>query len=211
MPVEDTVVKKHWAVARKYPDAVALMSKGPDGKWNSLTFSQFAGLYECFGAGLLDFGVTRGEHVGIISDNRKEWMIANLGILGIGAADVPRGCDSMEKEIAFILSTTDCRLVFLENKHQLEKVFNIKPSMPLLETIVLFNEPDAEDFTNAKKISYANPQQEKYLWGNVELFKWKDSSGADQKGLVYKPENFDPAKKELIPLDKIVRHHLLLE
>jgi dipeptidyl aminopeptidase/acylaminoacyl peptidase len=50
------------------------------------------------------------------------------------------------------------------------------------------------DFTNAKKISYANPQQEKYLWGNVELFKWKDSSGADQKGLVYKPENFDPAK-----------------
>lgn len=51
------------------------------------------------------------------------------------------------------------------------------------------------DFTNQQKISNTNPQQSNYLWGTVELFKWKDSSGADQKGLVYKPENFDPNKQ----------------
>lgn len=51
------------------------------------------------------------------------------------------------------------------------------------------------DFSNPQKISNANPQQSKYLWGTVELFKWKDSSGVDQKGLLYKPENFDPNKK----------------
>jgi len=50
-------------------------------------------------------------------------------------------------------------------------------------------------FTNQQKISNANPQQSKYLWGSVELFKWKDSSGVEQKGLIYKPENFDPNKK----------------
>jgi dipeptidyl aminopeptidase/acylaminoacyl peptidase len=51
------------------------------------------------------------------------------------------------------------------------------------------------DFSNQVKISDANPQQSKYLWGTVGLFKWKDSSGVEQKGLVYKPENFDPAKQ----------------
>ncbi|MFA5403672.1 MAG: prolyl oligopeptidase family serine peptidase [Ignavibacteria bacterium] len=51
------------------------------------------------------------------------------------------------------------------------------------------------DLTNQTKISNANPQQSKYLWGTVEVFKWKDSSGVDQKGLLYKPENFDPAKQ----------------
>ncbi len=51
------------------------------------------------------------------------------------------------------------------------------------------------DFSNPLKISNANPQQTKYLWGTVELFKWKDSSGVEQKGLVYKPENFDPNKQ----------------
>jgi dipeptidyl aminopeptidase/acylaminoacyl peptidase len=51
------------------------------------------------------------------------------------------------------------------------------------------------DFTNQQKISNANPQQSKYLWGTVELFKWKDSSGVEQKGLVYKPDNFDPNRQ----------------
>jgi len=51
------------------------------------------------------------------------------------------------------------------------------------------------DFSNQQKISNANPQQSKYLWGTVELFKWQDSSGIDQKGLLYKPENFDPNKQ----------------
>jgi dipeptidyl aminopeptidase/acylaminoacyl peptidase len=51
------------------------------------------------------------------------------------------------------------------------------------------------DFSNAQKISNTNLQQSKYLWGTVELFKWKDSSGVEQKGLLYKPENFDPTKQ----------------
>jgi dipeptidyl aminopeptidase/acylaminoacyl peptidase len=51
------------------------------------------------------------------------------------------------------------------------------------------------DFSNSQKVSNANPQQSNYLWGTVEIFKWKDSSGVEQKGLLYKPENFDPAKQ----------------
>ena len=51
------------------------------------------------------------------------------------------------------------------------------------------------DFSNAQKISNANPQQSNYLWGSVEIFKWKDSLGVEQKGLLYKPENFDPNKQ----------------
>jgi len=51
------------------------------------------------------------------------------------------------------------------------------------------------DFLNPIKISLTNPQQNKYLWGNVEIFNWKDSSGTDMRGLLYKPENFDSSKK----------------
>lgn len=51
------------------------------------------------------------------------------------------------------------------------------------------------NFLEIKKLSYTNPQQEKYLWGTVELVKWKDSTGTEQKGLLYKPENLDTTKK----------------
>ncbi len=45
------------------------------------------------------------------------------------------------------------------------------------------------------KISYVNPQQEKYNWATVELVKWKTFDGKVEEGLLYKPENFDPNKK----------------
>jgi len=50
-------------------------------------------------------------------------------------------------------------------------------------------------FTNVKKLSVTNPQQNQYLWGTVEHVNWKSFDGGDLRGLLYKPENFDPAKK----------------
>ncbi|MCU0372243.1 MAG: prolyl oligopeptidase family serine peptidase [Ignavibacteria bacterium] len=49
--------------------------------------------------------------------------------------------------------------------------------------------------TAAVKISDANPQTKEYLWGTVEQISWKGFEGEDMKGLLYKPENFDPNKK----------------
>ncbi len=51
------------------------------------------------------------------------------------------------------------------------------------------------DFKAAKKLSVANPQQGDYWWGNVEQVKWTTLEGKEMKGLLYKPENFDPARK----------------
>jgi Prolyl oligopeptidase family len=49
--------------------------------------------------------------------------------------------------------------------------------------------------TQMTKISDANPQQKDYNWGTVELVNWVSADGVPLKGLLYKPENFDPTKK----------------
>jgi len=46
-----------------------------------------------------------------------------------------------------------------------------------------------------RQISDTNPQQKEYLWGTAELITWKAADGKPIDGLLYKPENFDPAKK----------------
>lgn len=51
------------------------------------------------------------------------------------------------------------------------------------------------DFRDARKLSVVNPQQSQYWWGSVEQVKWTTLEGKEMKGLLYKPENFDPAKK----------------
>ncbi|HVO39091.1 MAG TPA: long-chain fatty acid--CoA ligase [Spirochaetia bacterium] len=128
-----------WSVAKKYPDQPALMSKDKAGAWSSLSFKEFASRFETFGAGLIDYGVRRGDHVGVISDNRPEWMIANQGILGIGAADVPRGSDTMPDEARYILQHADCAVTLAENEEQLKKILSRKNDLPALKTIVVID------------------------------------------------------------------------
>ena len=45
------------------------------------------------------------------------------------------------------------------------------------------------------KLSNTNPQQATYNWGTAELVKWITPKGYKSEGILYKPENFDPAKK----------------
>jgi dipeptidyl aminopeptidase/acylaminoacyl peptidase len=53
----------------------------------------------------------------------------------------------------------------------------------------------ANDWKFEKEISKTNPQQNEYVWSTVELVKWKSYSGFELEGLVYKPTDFDVAKK----------------
>jgi dipeptidyl aminopeptidase/acylaminoacyl peptidase len=50
-------------------------------------------------------------------------------------------------------------------------------------------------FQNFRRLTTANPQQANYLWGTVELVSWTSFTGETLEGLLYKPENFDPAKQ----------------
>jgi long-chain acyl-CoA synthetase len=137
--MEDTVVKTMWSVAQQYSEWPALISKTGNGEWTTLRYKEFASQFECFGAGLLDFGVKRGDHVGVIADNRKEWIIANLGIQGIGAADVPRGSDTMADEARYILQHADCTVTLVENAEQLKKVLSRKHELPRLTSLIVMD------------------------------------------------------------------------
>ena len=51
------------------------------------------------------------------------------------------------------------------------------------------------DFKSPKQITDANPQQKDYNWGTAEMVEWVSLDGKSLKGMLIKPENFDPNKK----------------
>ncbi|TCC88431.1 alpha/beta hydrolase family protein [Pedobacter hiemivivus] len=60
------------------------------------------------------------------------------------------------------------------------------------------NSPNVYVSTDMKaqvKLSNTNPQQKEYNWGTADLVKWTTPKGFNSEGILYKPENFDPAKK----------------
>lgn len=133
-----TLTERLKKVSEKYPGNTALMHKNSNGDFEKITHSELYTKVRTFGAGLAAAGIKRGDHIGIISDNRYEWIVADLALLGIGAADVPRGSDTTGLEISYILNHADVKITFAENKHQAEKILGFKENLPLLEKIILF-------------------------------------------------------------------------
>lgn len=96
-------------------------------------------------------GIKKGDRVGLMSDNRREWLICDYALLSLGAIDVPRGCDSMGIEMRFILNFAECEFSIFENARQLQKVLEKIDEVPLLKTAILFDHLDEKTKQEAKE------------------------------------------------------------
>jgi dipeptidyl aminopeptidase/acylaminoacyl peptidase len=69
----------------------------------------------------------------------------------------------------------------------------------LLSASTFYDYPDLlvtdRDFKDLKRVTNANPQKAKFLWGKAELVRFKNSDGVALSGILIKPENFDPRKR----------------
>lgn len=135
-------------ITLQYPNVAAQYTKDEEGNFQPVTYKQLLDISYHFGGGLLSLGTVRGEHVGLLADNRKEWLQADMGIMGIGAVDVPRGCDATERELRFIFSTAECKTIVVENEAQILKVLGFKDSLPNLCRFISFDTVQEE--TKAK-------------------------------------------------------------
>ncbi|AGT42966.1 AMP-dependent synthetase/ligase [Treponema pedis] len=129
-------------ISETYPDIGAQMFKSEDKEFHTLSYKSLYQTALDFSAGLIFFGCKPKDHVGLIADNRKEWLHASFGVMNLGAADVPRGCDATEQEITHILSFAECKFAILENEVQITKVLKNIKDIPSLECIIAFDNAD---------------------------------------------------------------------
>ncbi len=162
--MRDTLPKIVKETAEKYPDSPAQgYKKTRDGNFIFITYRELCLKFMTFAAGLAELGVKRGDHVGIISDNRYEWQQADLGLLSLGAIDVPRGCDATPSDIRYILNTAECRIVIAENNTQVEKILGEKEGLPKLETLIAFDAIKPETAEKAASLGVKVHQFEEIL------------------------------------------------
>lgn len=146
--MDQTLPKLLKRIAEEHPDTASHYSKNKSGEFIPTLYKDYFQTALNFGAGLLSIGTQRGDHIGLICDNRQEWAISDMGLLSIGAIDVPRGCDATEHDLAYILSFAECRTVIAENQTQIKKILNLEEQIPLLKTLIII-EPSAEETRQA--------------------------------------------------------------
>ncbi|PWD98901.1 AMP-dependent synthetase/ligase [Marinilabilia rubra] len=90
--------------------------------------------------GLNLLGCREMDSVGIISQNRAEWLVADLGIMANRSVTVPIYATSSPDQIQYIIEEAEIRILFVGTCEQKDSVKFLLDEVESLEYIVVFDE-----------------------------------------------------------------------
>lgn len=125
---------------KKSPDNEAYRYPQGDGEpWTSVTWRETGDLVEKVAAGLLALGIQPEERVGIASNTRYEWIVADLAVMCAAAATTTVYPSTMADDVAYILADSESKVVFAEDDDQIEKLRAHRDELPELRKVVTFD------------------------------------------------------------------------
>jgi long-chain acyl-CoA synthetase len=136
----DKVTKKYASIDRP----IYMQKVG--GKYVGTSYRQFRSDVEMFALGLASLGIQRGDHLSIISENRTEWIIADMAMMLIGAVDCPIYPTLTSKQIEFIFNDASVKIAVVSNQFQLNKVLKARHDVRSLKKIIVM----ADQIENAE-------------------------------------------------------------
>ena len=134
----------------KYNISDALVTK-QNGVWEKTSSQQYLNKANTISRALLRLGVQKNDKIAIIStNNRTEWHIMDVGILQIGAQNVPIYPTISEQDYEYILNHSEAKYCFVSDDEVLRKVNLIKHNVSNLKEVYSFNK--IEDCKNWSKL-----------------------------------------------------------
>lgn len=124
----------HFHQLNNYPKKDALTAK-IDGKWVPTSTQSFIEQAQEFGLGLLEHGLKPGDKVALVSNNRPEWHIVDLGIAMAGLINVPIYPTITEEDYQYILDDAGAKLCFVSDLELFNKVNSIIGNVPSLDKL----------------------------------------------------------------------------
>jgi long-chain acyl-CoA synthetase len=143
----NTIVEMFDAVTTRFrSEGRSMLMYKTDGKYRGIGFADMRDLVEKFANGLAAIGVKENNNISLISENRPEWVVADMAILKLGAVNVSIYPTLTAKQIEYILKDAEVKYAIVSNQMQLTKILKIIDDVPTLRRIITFTEvPDSAD------------------------------------------------------------------
>jgi long-chain acyl-CoA synthetase len=135
----DTVIDVLFAAVGRGDARIAMTRHS--GVWQEITAAQFQAWVYQTARHLKSWGISKGDRVAILSENRPEWAVADFASLLIGAIDVPIYPTQTPEQCLHILQHSEARVLFVSTRAQYEKVTAIIP-LTRIERVVMMDHPD---------------------------------------------------------------------
>ena len=101
------------------------------GVYHDVTWQQYGADARACAAALIEVGIQPGDRVGLLAENRVEWLIADMGLLTAAAVNVPPHAPLTARQVAFQLADAGVRWIFVSTTEQLEKILQVSVELPL--------------------------------------------------------------------------------
>lgn len=155
--------------ASRHANLICQRFRDSEGSLQTITYHQFYEELTSLAAGLLKLGMEKGDRVALIADVGPEWLRISGALNSIGLVDVPRGTDATAEDLKYILSHSEARAVFLQNRAAFDKLKPTLESLSTLKYIFFFEAESGLDVSgNVAVLSLKDLHQEglSYLDGN---------------------------------------------
>ena len=159
-----------------------IISYKPDraGSYVSFTWGELEEKAMTFASGIINEGFMPGDRLTIISFNRLEWIVTDLGTLLAGGVDVPVYHTNTPEQCAYIIKDSGAEIAVVENPEQLEKVLSKEDELSSVKKIILI-EGEVPENSN-KVISYASLME-----------KGKEKNDANRNEILDRSSRLKPA------------------
>ncbi len=129
---------------KKYNLSKAFVTKY-NGEWKAVSTQEYIDQANTLSRGLLRLGIKPNDKIAVIStNNRTEWNVCDIGILQVGAQNVPIYPTASKEDYEYVLNHSEAIYCFVSDKEIIDKLNQIK-SNTQLKGVYTFDEVSGEN------------------------------------------------------------------
>jgi long-chain acyl-CoA synthetase len=133
--VYDTLPKLLALHAREHGDGIALREK-QFGVWRAVTWAAVQARVRALALGLRELNIGAGDVIGLIGDNRPDWVMGEIAAHAIGGLSLGIYRDALDEEVAYLTAHADVKIIFAEDEEQVDKLLSLGPRIGSVRHIV---------------------------------------------------------------------------
>ena len=192
-----------------FPDNPLFGQRGTGGEWHWMTYSAWGAAVDKARGGLASLGVTKGDRVAIISDNRVEWAVGAYAAYSLGATWVPMYEAQTQKDWSYILQDCGAKVLFAATDGIRAQIEEIGDELPDLSMVIVIDDPaggSAIDYTELLARGAETPEPfATILPEDLAGLIYTSGTTGEPKGVMLSHANFASninAMAEIFPLDE---------
>jgi long-chain acyl-CoA synthetase len=148
----DTFPALFWNAVARRGDKVALRQKEL-GIWRGTTWRELGDTARAVGLGLVRLGFEPGETASVLANTRREWLYADLGVLGAGGVCSGIYPTDAASQVEYLMADSRSVYLFVEDEEQLDKALEVRARLPLLRKVIVFDMEGLHRFSDPMVIS----------------------------------------------------------